>query len=302
MTLRRLFSLAARLLAIVVLFTSGTYLLVYLYRWEWNRALISGLFFVAAEVALATGVFMRRLDRLEKRLDDIEGGRPGPRGGRTAGEAVERPHPFAWLEPDGLGVFVPVLLGIGVILSAIAYVVERAAALSGTWESDRAVERRLAFVGGSPGATHERATARHPVHENRLRSVTVGISALVALAAVVLVIAGLTQYRADPPGRPGTSTAYVLWVEFRGVSGDPLGVSETLTSSCRALLDERTEIEIAEEGGAVVMRVGPSPGYNDERRFLGCLNDAALDRVRVEAERLEPGEATDDPDPFRVPG
>ena len=41
------------------------------------------------------------------------------------------------------------------------------------------------------------------------------------------------------------------------------------------------------------MRLSPSPGDGDERRFLGCLNDAALDRVRVEAERVEPerGEA-----------
>ena len=44
----------------------------------------------------------------------------------------------------------PVLLGIGVILSAIAYVVERVAALSKTWTSGRDTERRLALVGGLP--------------------------------------------------------------------------------------------------------------------------------------------------------
>jgi hypothetical protein len=38
------------------------------------------------------------------------------------------------------------------------------------------------------------------------------------------------------------------------------------------------------------MRVSPSPGSNDERRFLGCLNDVTLDRVRMEAERLLPEE------------
>ena len=32
----------------------------------------------------------------------------------------------------------------------------------------------------------------------------------------------------------------------------------------------------------------PESGNNDERRFLGCLNDLTLDRVRVEAERLRP--------------
>ena len=30
----------------------GAYVFVYLYRWEWNRALFAGVLFVAAEVAL----------------------------------------------------------------------------------------------------------------------------------------------------------------------------------------------------------------------------------------------------------
>lgn len=295
MTIRRLLSMVARLLGLVVLVTSGTYLLVYLYRWEWNRALISGMFFVAAEVALATGTLMRRFDRIERRLDDIGSAREEPRGERTGGAAVERPHPFAWLEPDGLGVFVPVLLGIGVILSAIAYVVERVAALSGTWESGRAVERRFALVGGPSGVVHARPASvpRASERRDRLKIVTAGVSVLIVLAAAVLVLAGLTRYEADRPGLPGTTTAFALSVEFRGAVGDPLGVTETLTTSCRALVDEHTEIEIVEGRGAIVMRLSPSPGDNDERRFLGCLNDATLDRVRVEAERVEPerGEA-----------
>jgi hypothetical protein len=90
----------------------------------------------------------------------------------------------------------------------------------------------------------------------------------------VLVLAGLTQYEADRPGLPGTTTTYVLSVEFRGAVGDPLGVTETLTTSCRALVDEDTEIEIVEGPGAIMMRLSPSPGDNDERPFLGCLNDA----------------------------
>jgi hypothetical protein len=302
MTIRRLISLAARLLGIVVLVTSGTYLLVYLYRWEWNRALISGLFFVAAEVALATGAFMRRFERIERRLDQIQADPQGSPSARPAGGAVERPHPFAWLEPETLGVFVPVLLGIGVILSAIAYVVERVAALSGTWESHRAIERRFTFVGGSLGEPEMPGAAMRPSRDwqARLRTVMVAVAAVVALAASVLVIAGLTQYRADGPGAPGTSTVYELTVEFRGVPGDPLGVTETLTSTCRAVLDERTEFVIAERPGVVEIRVSPSPGDNDERRFLGCLNDAGIDRVRVEAERSEPRRSADEVDPTRT--
>ena len=86
MTIRRLLSMAVRLLGLAVLVTSGTYLLVYLYRWEWNRALISGLFFVAAEVALATGTLMRRFDRIERRLDDVDASRGEPRASRSSAD------------------------------------------------------------------------------------------------------------------------------------------------------------------------------------------------------------------------
>ena len=48
-----------RLVSLLVLVSSGTYLLVYLYRWEWNRALVAGIFFVAAEVAIAAGAILR---------------------------------------------------------------------------------------------------------------------------------------------------------------------------------------------------------------------------------------------------
>lgn len=50
--------MSARLLGLAVglttLIASGTYVFIYLNRWEWNRAIISGVIFVAAEVALAT--------------------------------------------------------------------------------------------------------------------------------------------------------------------------------------------------------------------------------------------------------
>ena len=65
MTARRLGLLAL----IVTLGASGWYVFVYLYRWEWNRALISGVIFVAAELALIGTLVLERLSRLERRLD-----------------------------------------------------------------------------------------------------------------------------------------------------------------------------------------------------------------------------------------
>jgi hypothetical protein len=122
-------------LAATTLAGSGAYLFVYLYRWEWNRALIAGVFFLAAEVALGFAAVLKRLRDL----------RPAPsplvveRIRATAPPA--RDH-FAWLTPSSerFSVFVPVLMGAGVVLSGIAWAVERLA----RWTARPVLEHRLA--------------------------------------------------------------------------------------------------------------------------------------------------------------
>lgn len=137
--------LGSRLVTVVawtVAAASGIFMLLYLYRWEWNRAMISGLFFVASELALATAAILRRIGRLERRVDDLE---PVPVATSDAAPP-ENPAggPFAWLEDvQGHGVFVPVLLGVGVIISGIAWAVERLASASWSFGGDVSAERRL---------------------------------------------------------------------------------------------------------------------------------------------------------------
>jgi hypothetical protein len=60
----------ARLFGVVVLAASGAYVFVYLYRWEWNRAIIAGTFFLATEVALLGSTVLTRLRALDAKLDD----------------------------------------------------------------------------------------------------------------------------------------------------------------------------------------------------------------------------------------
>ena len=50
---------------------------VYLYRWEWNRALISGVIFLAAEVAVIGWFLNSRVSDLGHRVDEMRtGGSP----------------------------------------------------------------------------------------------------------------------------------------------------------------------------------------------------------------------------------
>ncbi|MDT0275470.1 hypothetical protein [Blastococcus goldschmidtiae] len=111
----------------LALLASGGYVLVYVYRWEWHRALLVGILFLAALVGMSTALVLRRLGRLERtvsapsRADDaLQHLRAAP---------VELPR-FRWLaphDPDRVGVFIPLLIGGGVLLSGAAWLVERVA-------------------------------------------------------------------------------------------------------------------------------------------------------------------------------
>lgn len=135
------------LLGGVTLAASGTYTFVYLYRWEWNRAMISAAIFIAAEVAVIGSLLAHRIKVVSDRLDTLADVPPGssrrapsPRVsvtvGAVTGQRRERIHEsappprahFAWLaRPERMNVFVPVLLGAGMVLSGLAWMVERVA-------------------------------------------------------------------------------------------------------------------------------------------------------------------------------
>jgi hypothetical protein len=133
-------------IATFTLAVSGYYVLAYLYWWEWNRALIAGVFFLAIEIALGALLVLGRLSKLERRIE-LDGRAANHR--RTLDVLHETAPPprdrFAWLDPrrsSQLNVFVPILLGAGVLLSGLAWVVERIArVMTGpTLERDLATE------------------------------------------------------------------------------------------------------------------------------------------------------------------
>jgi hypothetical protein len=143
MTARRL----GLLTALVTMGGAGWYVFVYLYRWEWNRALISGVIFLAAEIGLMTSLVITRLARIERRLDERDPRQPpDPAVLARLHESAPPPRePFAWLGKSSqeLSVFVPVLLGAGVVLSGLAWVVERLARRLTGPSIERNLARRL---------------------------------------------------------------------------------------------------------------------------------------------------------------
>jgi hypothetical protein len=131
------------LLGIVVLAFTGVYTIVYVYRWEWNRALFVGILFVALEVAGALALVLRRLKRIEAKLDDVPA-RQAQVAAHLRATAPERKH-FAWLEKSisETNIFITVLLGAGVLLSGLTWVVDRVATRTALPTIERSLAQRF---------------------------------------------------------------------------------------------------------------------------------------------------------------
>lgn len=286
MSTRRLGSLVTA----AVLAASGTYLLVYLYRWEWNRALVAGIFFVAAEIALIGTALLRRLRAIEARLDARDGASPS-RLERLQETEPEPRKPFEWLDPTNMSVFVPVLLGAGVILSVLAHGIERLAAATATPMKQRALAARLdalalpagGLLGFTPTGLGE-LTSRAPRRDWRTAMVR-GFGVVLAgflLVVSIQLIADATQDRPDLTDL-GRSADVVVRVDRRFTTRSEVLTAEAIFVACRHLLGHgRTASDFRAIGdGEVAFSVTPSFGEHAQRKLVGCIEDALFDRISV---------------------
>lgn len=296
--MNRVIGTAQRILLFVVLVGSGSYTLVYLYRWEWNRALISGLFFLASEIAMATSLILRRLSA------PAPAPAPGPAlpatptvYSRLRQAGVDRPDPFAWLRPD-IGtapVFVPILLGAGAVLSALAYVVERAAEATALPAADRSLARRLDSLALPPGGLQGRrpqplTRLARPRQRATLRESWPGVVAVVVAGLGVTL--GVHALRESAESRPDrrplpAATTILVRVSQRGASSGPeatASTAEALWTACRDEAGDGDRAATATQVGPdrALLVVTPGVGPLGTRRLSGCLADRTLSLVEAE--------------------
>jgi hypothetical protein len=273
------------LLTVVVLAVSGLYLLVYLYRWEWNRAVVAGLFFVAAEIAAVATTVLRRLRSIEARLE------ASPSPDRVLIRLQESAPPsanrFAWLDErmGSTNVFVPVLLGAGVILSLLATGIERLAASSARPELERRLAARLELLalpaGGLLGPTPAAAPAVPRTVRLARQAFLVTVAAVGVLGVVQLIdiVADATQSR--PERAPIGATELTISVNVKGARAVEEETAEALLVACRYTINRGRDATELENVGSRTYRLVLSPaiGEHAQRRLEGCIEDATLDRT-----------------------
>ncbi len=295
---------ATTVIVLVVLAASGGYALLYLFRWEWHRAIIAALFFVAAEIGLGVGVVLRRLGRLEQRLDDlarsprtIASGDTDPAVLARIQEAAPQPSkPFAWLDPrsSNLSVFLPFLLGIGMLASGLAWVVEQTARHTTTPALERRLARRLAPLALPVGGLLGPAPAAQPVTSRSVTTRSVLIPLAVVVAVVGLATAGFDWLEDRLESRPDARQENVstrIDVELRGARSAawPAQAAATLWGTCSHVLHGTVgPASIVDTGGGrFAITVPTYIGQHAEDRVRGCLEDALVDRVQASVVAVE---------------
>ena len=290
---------------------AGTYLVVYLYRWQWQRAILCGILLLVVEVMLLGIVLLGRLTRIEERVKESDARqrelttRQEDVLVRLRQGSVEREGArFRWLEEttDRTYVFVPVLMVTGVLLSGLAWVVQRIASATGRPAERRLAGRLAVLAAPEPGAVVGELEDRPALGRRskgriaRVAAVTVVGAAL--LAALVVGLADLTQTR-EQSASDSEATSVLVQVDVRGADMTAerqalaaQQVWERCRDSTSVPLNHATLGSLG--GGMFAGVVRPALAEHDRMRLRGCLEDAALDRAHLTVMGMGDTDADDD--------
>ncbi|MET9223996.1 hypothetical protein ABZX65_35265 [Streptomyces sp. NPDC003300] len=293
---------------------AGIYLVIYLYRWEWQRAVICGVLLLAVEGFLVCVILLGRMGRLERRLSDADARMEEVRQ-RLEHARETSANPFRWLgngngngnggasgggygdSRDGVDggnrtfVFVPILMVTGAALSGVAWVIQRIAAVTARPGAERRLAGRLAPLAAPSGGVHgvitqlEDNPAVPPAR--RLRPLLTGFGAaagVVLLVYLVYVLSEATETREE--SRPDAAASTVVFrIDVHGTDDARARelAARDLWEGCRrstsSLNPDASLGRLADGVFAGVIRPALSP--HDMMRLRGCLSDASVNRAHA---------------------
>jgi hypothetical protein len=287
---------------------TGAYLVVYLARWEWQRALMSGELLLVSLIVLLAVAGAHRLARLDRRLTELL-----ERAERADTAPVERVRPagvpapaarpygtpesgvapkFRWLEPDSesYGVFIPVLLGAGIVVTGLAALVERVASWFGRSGGSVVPEALRLPTGGVLAGAPDLAVPGPD--RRRWIKLTAWLAAAAVLVALVIgELAERTQDRPDDPVGAPASTV-IIEASTRGHTGaatvQPLAsrLWEYCKGSTRPYIEQGALAPLGGDRFALVVQ--PALGEHALRRLKGCLQDTVVDRGKFRVISIQP--------------
>ncbi|MBH5334987.1 hypothetical protein IHE55_09335 [Streptomyces pactum] len=292
---------------------AASYVVIYLYRWQWQRAILCGVLLLVVEVLLLGVAVLGRVARLERRIDQRFAEERRSAEDRRQAEVLarlrqpRREEPtgpfrtrFRWLEePTGADadprlnrthVFVPVLMVTGVLLSGLAWIVQRVAESTVRPRAEKRLAGRLAPLAApplDPGDGGPELEDRPLLGRGRNPWAFAGVTvtALTVLGAGVAGLAGLTQTRPEPEsGAVATSVLVkaVLRDEDSPARADLAAhqVWEHCRDSTSVPLHRATLGELGD--GLYAGVVHPALTEHDRMRLRGCLEDTAVNRAHFE--------------------
>jgi hypothetical protein len=264
---------------------AGGHTFYYLYYWQWQRAQIAGTLFVATLVIGATSLLLSRVRQLEREIsrrlteasDDLAAtaisGTPVP---TTTGSDGAAPVSFPWLAPEfspsryqalvpamlaaalaattprpDVAVFIPVLLGAGLLVSFVAGLAERTATAVNT--------RTTPAVGA-------------------IRRLVIGV--MVTFLIVGVAMAGIwwvAHYR--PVALGAGTTVITVQVSAQAAPRPAEEAVEIVGRYCARNAIEGVVVRRVEPAasGTAVLVVAPLLDEQAQRRYGGCLQDANLE-------------------------
>ncbi|MDQ1030150.1 hypothetical protein QF035_007732 [Streptomyces umbrinus] len=295
---------------------AGTYVVIYLYRWQWQRAILCGVLLLVVEVMLLGIVLLGRLSRIEERMRDADRrqedvlARLREKDARPAGDR------FRWLdEPTSRTyVFVPVLMVTGVLLSGLAWIVQRIASATVRPTAERRLAGRLAVLAAPDPARDADPDGKNDLadlddlppigvgargrHGRTVRVLAVSAVGAALAGALVVGLADLTQTREEET-RNSEATSLLLKVDMRGTNMTAERESlaahqlwERCRDSTSVPLNRATLGTLGD--GLFAGVVQPALTDHDRMRLRGCLEDTGLDRTHLTVVGIGDADADDD--------